>query len=101
MLYQTFCLLLSIPGLGEKTVLTLLGEYGVGLSQANPKQLTRYAGLDVILFESGESVRTTSSANRATGESVAPCLWPLWLPSATIPSFALTTEDSCIEAWPK
>ncbi len=56
-LQQTFRLLLSIPGLGEKTVLTLLSEYGLGLSQANPKQLTRYAGLDVILFESGESVR--------------------------------------------
>jgi len=54
---QTYPLLLSIPGIGPKTALTLMAEYGPQLHQANPKQLTRYAGLEPILFESGSSVR--------------------------------------------
>jgi transposase len=54
---QTYQLLLSIPGIGPKTALTLMAEYGPQLLQANPKQLTRYAGLEPILFESGSSVR--------------------------------------------
>ena len=56
-LRQSYRLLLSIPGVGPKTALTLLGEYGLQLLQANPKQLTRYAGLEPIVFESGSSVR--------------------------------------------
>lgn len=54
---QSYRLLLSIPGIGPKTALTLLAEYGPKLLQANPKQMTRYAGLEPILFESGSSVR--------------------------------------------
>ncbi len=49
-------LLLSIPGIGEKTALTLISEYGTGLCQVGPKQLTRYAGLDIVFFQSGTSV---------------------------------------------
>ena len=56
-LSQTFRLLLSIPGIGPKTALTLMAEYGPQLHQATPRQLTCYAGLDPILFESGSSVR--------------------------------------------
>lgn len=56
-LRQAHRLLLSIPGVGPKTALTLLAEYGTKLHQATPKQLTRYAGLEPILFESGASVR--------------------------------------------
>jgi transposase len=54
---HTYRLLLSIPGIGPKTALTLMSEYGPQLLHANPKQLTRYAGLEPILFESGSSVR--------------------------------------------
>lgn len=54
---QSYKLLLSIPGVGPKTALTLMAEYGPQLLQANPKQLTCYAGLEPILFESGSSVR--------------------------------------------
>lgn len=50
-------LLLSIPGIGPKTARTLLAEYGPRLLTASPGQLTRFAGLDVILWESGSSVR--------------------------------------------
>ena len=46
---QSYKLLLSIPGVGPKTALTLMAEYGPQLLQANPKQLTCYAGLDPIL----------------------------------------------------
>jgi len=56
-LHQAQGLLLSIPGIGPKTALTLLAEYGPQLYQATPRQLTCYAGLDPILFESGTSVR--------------------------------------------
>ncbi len=55
-LQESFPLLLSIPGIGEKTALTLISEYGAGLSQVGPKQLTRYAGLDIVFFQSGSSV---------------------------------------------
>lgn len=55
-LTQCSRLLLSIPGIGEKTALTLISEYGAGLRQVGPKQLTRYAGLDVVFFQSGSSV---------------------------------------------
>ncbi len=53
---ESFPLLLSIPGVGEKTALTLISEYGAGLGQTGPKQLTRYAGLDIVFFQSGSSV---------------------------------------------
>lgn len=56
-LRPAYRLLLSIPGIGPKTALTLLAEYGPQLHQATPRQLTCYAGLDPILFESGTSVR--------------------------------------------
>lgn len=50
-------LLLSIPGVGPKTTRTLLAEYGPRILTATPKQMTRFAGLDVVLWESGSSVR--------------------------------------------
>ena len=56
-LRPAYQLLLSIPGIGEKTARTLLAEYGPTLLTASPKQMTRFAGLDVVLFESGSSVR--------------------------------------------
>jgi transposase len=56
-LRQAHRLLLSIPGVGPKTALTLLAEYGPQLHRASPRQLTCYAGLDPIRFESGASVR--------------------------------------------
>lgn len=56
-LRHSYRLLLSIPGVGPKTALTLMGEYGRQLLHANPRQLTRYAGLEPIVFESGSSVR--------------------------------------------
>jgi transposase len=55
-LRNAYRLLLSIPGLGPKTVRTLLAEYGPRLLTASEKQLTSFAGLDVVLHESGSSV---------------------------------------------
>lgn len=52
----TFRLLVSIPGIGPKTARTLLAEYGPRLLSASPKQMTRYAGLDIVLWQSGTSV---------------------------------------------
>ena len=54
---QSWRLLRSIPGIGDKTARTLLAEYGPSITTASPKQMTRFAGLDVVLFESGSSVR--------------------------------------------
>ena len=56
-LEPAYQLLLSIPGIGDKTARTLMAEYGQQLLSASPKQMTRFAGLDVVLFESGSSVR--------------------------------------------
>ena len=64
-LMQCSRLLLSIPGIGEKTALTLISEYGAGLRQVGPKQLTRYAGLDVVFFQSGTSRLPTPSYQQA------------------------------------
>jgi len=52
-----FELLVSIPGVGSLTALALLAEYGDQLAHASPRQLTRYAGLDPVLRQSGSSVR--------------------------------------------
>jgi transposase len=52
-----FDLLVSIPGVGRLTALALLAEYGPQLAHASPRQLTRYAGLDPVLRQSGSSVR--------------------------------------------
>lgn len=51
-------LLRSIVGVGPKTARTLIAEYGAGLLWASPAQLVAYAGLDVVLTESGTSLHT-------------------------------------------
>lgn len=53
---QTYRLLLSIPSIGPKTALTLMAEYGSQLLLASPRQLTSYAGLDPVRYQSGTSV---------------------------------------------
>ena len=52
-----FELLTSIPGVGPRTALALLAEYGEPLAHASPRQLVRYAGLDPVLWQSGSSIR--------------------------------------------
>jgi transposase len=56
-LQARFQLLLSIPGVGPRTALALLAEYGDPIAQASPRQLVRYAGLDPVLWQSGSSIR--------------------------------------------
>ena len=56
-LRRAWNLLRTIPGIGDKTTRTLLAEYGPRLTSASPKQMTRYAGLDIVVFESGTSVK--------------------------------------------
>lgn len=46
----------SIKGIGPKTARVLVAEYGRGLLWASPGQLVGFAGLDVVLTESGVSV---------------------------------------------
>jgi len=55
-LHQEWQLLCSIPGIGPKTARTLMAEYGSRLASASVKQITSFAGLDVVRFESGSSV---------------------------------------------
>ena len=50
-------LLDSIPGLGEKTIPTLLAYYGGPLRFDTPKQAVAFAGLDPRQHQSGSSVR--------------------------------------------
>jgi transposase len=54
---QQWKLLLSITSIGPKTARTLIAEYADLLGVASPRQMTRYAGLDIVLHESGNSVR--------------------------------------------
>lgn len=63
-LRHTYELLVSIPGVGNLTALALLAEYGPQLTTASPRQLTRYAGLDPVLWESGTSVRGKTHISR-------------------------------------
>lgn len=46
-------LLLSIPGVGEITAATILGEIGDIVNFESPKQLIAYAGLDPSVYQSG------------------------------------------------
>jgi transposase len=46
-------LLLSIPGVGEVTAATILGEIGDIVNFESPKQLIAYAGLDPSVYQSG------------------------------------------------
>jgi transposase len=46
-------LLLSIPGVGELTAATILGEIGDIVNFESPKQLIAYAGLDPSVYQSG------------------------------------------------
>jgi transposase len=46
-------LLLSIPGVGEITAATILGEIGDVVNFESPKQLIAYAGLDPSVYQSG------------------------------------------------
>ncbi len=50
-------LLVSIPGLGDKTVAALLAYYGAPLRFESAKQAVAYAGLDPRQHQSGSSVR--------------------------------------------
>ncbi|PKM95586.1 MAG: IS110 family transposase [Firmicutes bacterium HGW-Firmicutes-1] len=46
-------LLISIPGVGELTAITILSEIGDIKKFTNDKQLTAFAGLDASIFQSG------------------------------------------------
>lgn len=52
-LSQDFTLVLSIPGVGEITAATILGEIGNIEKFESSKQLIAYAGLDPSVFQSG------------------------------------------------
>jgi transposase len=52
-LSQDFSLLLSIPGVGEITAATILGEIGNIENFESSKQLIAYAGIDPSVFQSG------------------------------------------------
>lgn len=55
-LSRAWRLLRSIKSIGPKTARTLIAEYGNGLFWASPAQLVAYAGLDIVLTESGTSL---------------------------------------------
>jgi len=59
-----FELLTSIPGVGPRTALALLAEYGEPMAKASPRQLVRYAGLDPVRWESGTSIRRKTHISR-------------------------------------
>ena len=56
-LQQAAGLLRSIPGVGTRTIATLLAEMGADALHHSVRQWESFAGLDVIRWESGTSVR--------------------------------------------
>jgi len=62
-----FQLLLSIPGVGEVTAATILGEIGDISNFNTAKQLVAYAGLDPSVYQSGSfRAKNTKISKRGT-----------------------------------
>jgi transposase len=62
-----FLLLLSIPGVGEVTAATILGEIGDISNFDTAKQLVAYAGLDPSVYQSGNfRAKNTKISKRGT-----------------------------------
>lgn len=78
---QRLAVLLSIPGVGSITALTLLSlfrRYG----DANRNQIVALAGLDPIQFQSGTSVHRKSRISKRGSCEVRKCLYEATLSAA-------------------
>lgn len=63
-LKQASDLLLSIPGIGEKTIAWLLGELGMMSQFRTARQVVAFAGLSPGIHESGSSVKKRGSLSK-------------------------------------
>jgi transposase len=63
-LSPVFSLLLSIPGVGELTAATILGEIGDISRFPSSKQLVAFAGLDPSVFQSGKFKSTNNRISK-------------------------------------
>ena len=63
-LSPVFPLLVSIPGVGELTAATILGEIGDISRFPTVKQLIAYAGLDPSVFQSGKYKATNNKISK-------------------------------------
>lgn len=61
---QGVCLLSSIPGIGKATAIAVLAETNGFELIRNKKQLTSYAGLDIIEKQSGTSIKGKSRISK-------------------------------------
>jgi transposase len=63
-LSPVFSLLLTIPGVGELTAATVLGEVGDISRFASVKQLIAFAGLDPAVYQSGKFTATRNKISK-------------------------------------
>jgi len=76
-------LLISIPGVGEITAATVLGELGDLTRFANSKQLTAFAGVSPRQNESGTSLKGKTRMCKEGNRNVRPILYLTALSAAT------------------
>ncbi|MGM0411656.1 MAG: transposase, partial [Bacillota bacterium] len=63
-LSSAFPLLLSIPGVGELTAATIIGEIGCVSRFPTVKQLVAYFGLDPSVYQSGRFKATNNKISK-------------------------------------
>ena len=74
-LQHRFCLLLSIPGVGETSALQLLGELALVPSGADVRQWVAYAGLDPREYSSGSSVQKRTRISKVGNRHIRRALY--------------------------
>jgi transposase len=68
-------LLMSIPGIADKTTAVILGHYGGELRFAKTDQAVAFAGLDITQHESGSSVRGKPRISKKGHSSIRRALY--------------------------
>lgn len=74
-LSPVFSLLLSIPGVGELTAATILGEIGDISRFPTSKQVVAFAGLDPSVFESGKFKSTNNRISKRGSSYIRKALY--------------------------
>ncbi|WP_366144758.1 transposase [Acidithiobacillus sp.] len=87
-------LLLSIPGIGEATIATLLAFLSPFERFESPKQMVAYAGLNPRIRQSGQwNVGRLPSPRRAIPSYARPFICPPFVQNASTPSLRSFVND--------